>query len=135
MIRLATLACVLLMGASGCLPDLVPGQHQAGPQPAPEPTIYSIEMEVKNIGVAPSTKALVYFNAIDASASSHHPFLQHIEELPPLPKGTSHTLHCEFELERLQTSPANAIEVLVDAKSYVKESNEKNNRAEWALPW
>ena len=135
MTRSLILACVLLMGAGGCLPDLVPGQHTGAIRQNQVPPDYHIEIAVKNSGRGPSARTLVYFNAIDATSPTRPVILQETRELPPLPRGASRTLGCDFELSRLHAGSASVVEVLVDPKGMVKELDENNNRVQWNLPW
>jgi len=94
---------------------------------------YVINIMIKNIGKANSGEALIYINAIDPTPPPgvNSIRIQVHETLPPLLKGEEYAFTINMDLAQIHAREVSYIEVLVDAKNYVKESDESNNREEW----
>jgi hypothetical protein len=131
MIRTVMVACVALLVVGGCMPDLVPGEHKTtfNLETVDNMTVSvcSVKLEVKNIGSGPSLKEVpVYFIANPTT-------LQQSANVPPLQSGASGWVMCRFDVRELHAKGAKTCEAIVDPKNAVKESNERNNNAEWNL--
>jgi len=96
-------------------------------------TQYVINLTVKNIGTAPSNDTLVYINAIDPTPPPglNQIRIQFSEPLSALPPGAEHSFSKNIPLSKIHAKEIDNIDVLVDPKSVVKESDENNNFETW----
>ena len=96
-----------------------------------------IMVVVGNIGNAPSTQSRVYCNAINPTPpSGQNEIRVHLgKDLPPIEAGgSSLPLEIRFEVAKLTSENVSRIDVNVDPKNEVKESDESNNLGSWNWP-
>ena len=94
---------------------------------------YVINLKIKNIGGTDSGQCLVYINAIDPTppAGINEIRIQLTEDLPALAPGEEYSFTESIDLSDIHAKEVKHIEVLVDPKDDVKESDETNNREFW----
>jgi len=94
---------------------------------------YNVDVTVKNDGCAKSDECLVYCNAISTAPPVGQSDIRvhqswSLEELQP---GETATCSFSFTVQMLGNQTVGIIEILVDAKGMVEESNENNNIEWW----
>jgi subtilase family serine protease len=114
-----------------CLPDLLVKDHTTENVGAN----YNVHVTVINEGCAASGECLVYCNAISMTPPVGENEIRAqqswiLEELIP---GQTATHTFSFNAQMLGNQTVGLIEILVDAKVMVRESNEDNNIAWWAF--
>jgi hypothetical protein len=94
---------------------------------------YVINLTIQNIGNAASSEAMIYVNAIDPSPPHglNEIRIQCEEQLPPLSAGEVYTFSKSIDLYQIHAKEIQIIEVLVDSKNSVRESEENNNQENW----
>ncbi len=94
---------------------------------------YEIKLSIKNIGDAESGKALVYINYINPTPPTgmNEIRIQKSEELPVIAAGGEYSFIKTIPLSDIHAKEIEKIEVFVDSKNTVKESNEDNNKETW----
>jgi len=94
---------------------------------------YVINLTIKNIGVTSSGEALVYINAINPTPPEgvNEIRIQLSEYLPALAMGEEYSFTKNIVLSQIHAKEVQIIEILVDSKNDVKESDENNNKERW----
>lgn len=138
--KAASAAVITTLALTGCqpaapiaLPDLQVGQSEV----AQDGTDYVVRFTVRNAGRAASTGGRIYINAIDPTpaAGQNEIRIQSEVPLPDLAVGAeSGQLEARFRVTQLEQESVERFDILVDAKTEVRESDETNNRAEVSLP-
>jgi hypothetical protein len=113
-----------------CLPDLLVEKYTTE---WPAEGGYVVHVTVKNDGCAESGECLVYCNAISMAppVGENEIRVQQSWILEELPPGETSTHSFSFDVKVLLNENVGRIEVLVDAKDMVAESNENNNIEWW----
>jgi hypothetical protein len=120
------------------LPDLVVSFHSDGLDDSdPSIPLYQVEFKIRNIGLAPSSEALIYVDAINPNPSSgeNEIQLQKSVELRPLDSGAETIrLTVAFELAEMFANGVSLVRITADSKNQVVEAFEINNTAELNFP-
>jgi hypothetical protein len=112
----------------GCLPDLRVENYTTNYVD----WRYYVDVTVINDGCAESDECMVYCNAISmAPPVGQEIRVQRRLILEGLPSGETATLSIWFEVEVLMSERVDMIEIEVDPKHMVEESNENNNIEWW----
>jgi subtilase family serine protease len=113
-----------------CLPDLLVESYSTGHVGEN----YSVHVVVENDGCAKSGECLVYCNAISMTppVGENEIRAQRSCILGELQPGQTTTCSFTFTFQVLANETVGIIEILVDAKDFVVESNEDNN-FEWFI--